>query len=795
VRRTATTPKVMAEATPIPFYDMFADSYVPYALWTLLQRALRFSEDGLKPVHRRILYSMYRAHLTPDRPRTKSANVVGDTMKLHPHGDGSIYDAMVRLAQPFSMRVPLVDGRGNFGTLDGKQAAMRYTEARLSKAGVMMLEDCNDDILDFIENSSARMSEPIFLASKFPNILINGDEGIAVSMASTTPCHNPSEVCDAITLFIDKPKSTVEDLLEVMPGPDFPSAGILYDNGGVQSYYTTGLGSMILQGRAIIDSSQNPVITIVELPYQIGPTLIMQEITKALQNETSELLVGGIQEFNDYSDSEYPVRIVIELKSGYNPQAIIEELYRVTSLRTSFNVNQNIVHEGRPMMASTMDVIRFHINHRRRMVTKRIEQQLAKARIRLSRVAAYIAAINHGEAVIKTIRGVKDKTARLAQLKSLLKLDDEQVDYVVAMSVDMFSPERLEAFVKEKQEVIDEIADCEDLLVKPKRIDTIIKREVAEVKKLVGDERRTKIVSGVPEKVSQEDSIEEIPVTVMVNQDGTAKVVARFDGELTEREQQFVKELHHCTTLDKIMAISATGMAIAHPIHTLEIADRRRVGDKLFELDQILTFIVYRDDPNQTITMLTKQGKIKKSTASEYIGTYKKPFPAIKLLEGDEVVSVIFSENEDNEYLIVTDLGFAVRYPTNLVSPIGRYSQGVVAVSDKSGQPVGLLVCEPDSKQQLCVVTGGGLAKRLNLTEIPCQKGRAGKGVSVFKSALTKVVSSILVRPSSTLQINISDGSSETKTASSVALCGRVSRGKMIVSLVRGQRISNVKII
>jgi DNA gyrase subunit A len=727
----------------IALHELFKESYVRYALEVIRDRALVSSLDGLKPVQRRILWAMKEDRLWSNGPTRKVAKVVGKVIgDYHPHGDASVAGAIVRLGQYWTMRVPLVIPQGNFGSPDkDPPAAQRYIEVKLSPAGEMMLEDCIPEICDFVGNYDQSCEEPIYLPSKFPNILINGHSGPAVAFQSTSACHNPNEVCDAIKYFIKNPNATIDDLIKIMPGPDWPTGGIVFSN-GIKEYYETGKATLIVQAKMTIDETGNRrSISILELPYQIGVTQIKEQIESVVISEENPILSSSIESVNNYSDKEKGLYLVIELKSNSNAKLVLAELLKSKkiSLRTYFSVNQNILFDRRPEQTPIITLIHTYIDHRRNIITKRCQYELSKMLERIELLEAYLLALEKIKKVIQTIEDSSNRQEAIQNVMKLLKVNERQGIAIVELQLQRLTNMERSKISEEHASLVKSIAELKEILSSQERIDQIIINELEEVKAKCGSPRLTAVVEGAPQEIQVEDITEEIDVSVMINHDMTGKIVKRFNDELTVSEKERIKSVFECKNTDYLMAFMKDGTYISNKIHSFDIHTRKTIGYNFYGADNsVISYLVVSPNDERYISILTKEGRIKKSKISEFPLLTKKSIPGIKLKEGDEVVEVIVHDSEI-DYTIVTTGGMVVRYPSSTVSEMSRITTGVTGCSKNAGIPIKFIPLRETDKY-LFIITQDGYGKKTSIDEFRPKLGKGGKGVSVMNHRKSKVV-------------------------------------------------------
>ncbi len=812
--------KQNATIETIDLVEMLRDSYVPYALEVIQDRALVSSRDGLKPVQRRILWSMNVERIFSNGPFRKVASISGSVLgDFHPHGQKAVEDALVRLGQDFTMRVPLMIAQGNWGSRDkDPAAAARYIEGKLSVAAELMLEDTIEQIVLFEPNYDQRLIEPKFLASKFPHILINGDSGIAVGMASCSPCHNPTEVCNAIKLFIKNPKATVDDLINIMPGPDWPSGGICFSGDGVKEYYTTGRGKVVIQGKATIDNSgNNPTIIITELPYQVGASDgssgskkisgLISEIVDLIKDEKSDLFEKEIVDIHDYSDNEKGIQIVIDLKSTSNPNLVLEELYKKTKLRINFNVNQTVLFDSKPQQASIFDIIFAYISHRREVVFKRCEFELKKAKEVCETLEAYLAALINIDEVIKIIRNKKfDVQTVKTKLCDLLKISQKQAEDILEIKLRRLSSMEESKIKEDYKNILKNIKDLESILSNPSKINDIINLELDEIIEKCGDDRKTVIINGGPKEIQVEDLIKETKICILINNDMTGKIVPRFSGGLSDKEKQSVVKMIDCKNTDYLMAITEQGKYVSAKLHSFELLTRRSYGEKLFSLDKddkILDYFIVSEKDKRFLTLLTKSGKLKKTNISNYDLITRKPNPAIKLGANDIVLFALFEEEDKNDYLIISNNGYASRFSSDCISDTGRMTQGVNAFSAKAGSPVSFEKVSSGNQDQVLIFSEDtiskrkhGLAtfgKRIKSEDISTAANKGGKGTPIIKKGHKVVATSVTTNEKDKLVITLKDNSIVNILAENVLLRGKLHEGDIIFDGEMSNGVKNVR--
>ena len=731
---------------PVKIEDEMKRSYIDYAMSVIVSRALPDVRDGLKPVHRRILYAMNDLALWPDKPYRKSASIVGETMgNYHPHGDAAIYDALVRLSQDFSLRYPLVDGHGNFGSIDNDPpAAMRYTEAKLHKIALEMLADLDKDTVDFVPNYDDRLKEPSVLPAKLPYLLINGAYGIAVGMASNIPPHNLTEVVNGIVAQLDNPDITNEELMQYIKGPDFPTAGVIVGKEGIKEAYTTGRGKVCLRAKAEIeeDNRGRYKIIVTEIPYQVNKAALIQNIAKLVQVKTIE----GISDLRDESDRE-GVRIVIELKRDANPNVVLNMLYKHTQLQNTQSMLMLAIVNGVPKVLTLREILAEYIKHREQVVVRRTKFDLNKAEARLHILEGLRIAIDHIDEIIKIIRNSYDNAAQ--NLMERFGLSEIQAQAILEMKLRTLQGLQREKIEQEYNELVALIKHLKDILASEQLVKDIIKEEVIELKNKYGDERRTSITHGVGD-IDVESLIKEETNVVTLTHFGYIKRIAadvyrsqRRGGKgltaMNTREEDFVEHLFITSTHNSLMFFTNTGKVFRLKTYELPEASRTAKGTAIVNLLQLsqgekiaaVMPVEKFDNDSLYVLMATSNGLIKKTKLSEYANIRKTGIQAITLKENDELIDVRLTDG-NNEIIMVTRHGLSIRFKEEEVRAVGRTSMGVKGIElAKDDKVVGMEPIKEDNGYVL-TITENGFGKRTELEEYRCQ-GRAGKGVLTYK--------------------------------------------------------------
>ncbi|MBP2623245.1 DNA gyrase subunit A [Streptococcus oricebi] len=719
-------------------------SFIDYAMSVIVARALPDVRDGLKPVHRRILYGMNELGVTPDKPHKKSARITGDVMgKYHPHGDSSIYEAMVRMAQWWSYRYMLVDGHGNFGSMDGDgAAAQRYTEARMSKIALEMLKDINKNTVDYADNYDASEREPVVLPARFPNLLVNGATGIAVGMATNIPPHNLGEAIDAVKLIMDKPEATTRDIMEVLPGPDFPTGALVMGKSGIHKAYETGKGSIVLRSRTEIEETKTgrERIVVTEFPYMVNKTKVHEHIVRLVQ----EKRIDGITAVRDESNRE-GVRFVIEVKRDASAHVILNNLFKLTQMQTNFSFNMLAIQNGVPKILSLREILLAYIEHQKEVVTRRTIFDKEKAEARAHILAGLLIALDHIDEVIQIIRNSQTDAEAQAELMAKFDLSDRQSQAILDMRLRRLTGLERDKIQSEYDELLALIADLADILAKPARVLALIKEELDEVKRKFADPRRTELMVGEVLTLEDEDLIEEADVLITLSNKGYIKRLNQTEFTAQKRggrgvqgtgvkDDDFVRELVSTSTHDRLLFFTNKGRV--YRLKGYEIPEYGRTAKglpivnllKLDEEETIQTIINVQQDKgdNDYLFFTTRYGIVKRINVSEFANIRQNGLKALNLKDGDELINVFLTDG-DSDVIIGTKFGYSVRFKEDKVRNMGRTATGVRGVSLREGdQVVGASVVK-DSDEVL-IITENGYGKRTPAKEYPT-KGRGGKGI------------------------------------------------------------------
>ena len=719
-------------------------SFIDYAMSVIVSRALPDVRDGLKPVHRRILYGMNELGVTPDKPHKKSARITGDVMgKYHPHGDSSIYEAMVRMAQWWSYRYMLVDGHGNFGSMDGDgAAAQRYTEARMSKIALEMLRDINKNTVDFVDNYDANEREPVVLPARFPNLLVNGATGIAVGMATNIPPHNLCETIDAVKLVMDNPEVTTKDLMEVLPGPDFPTGALVMGKSGIHKAYETGKGSIVLRSRTEIEETKTgrERIVVTEFPYMVNKTKVHEHIVRLVQ----EKRIDGITAVRDESNRE-GVRFVIEVRRDASANVILNNLFKMTQMQTSFGFNMLAIQNGVPKILSLRQILDAYIEHQKEVVTRRTQFDKEKAEARAHILEGLLIALDHIDEVIRIIRASETDQEAQAELMSKFKLSERQSQAILDMRLRRLTGLERDKIQSEYDELIALIADLADILAKPERVAQIIKEELDEVKRKFADKRRTELMVGEVLTLEDEDLIEESDVLITLSNKGYIKRLDQDEFTAQKRggrgvqgtgvkDDDFVRELVSTSTHDHLLFFTNKGRV--YRLKGYEIPEYGRTAKglpvvnllKLDEGESIQTIINVESERSDDayIFFTTRAGIVKRTSVKEFANIRQNGLKALNLKDEDELINVLLTQ-EDTDIIIGTKLGYAVRFNQSSVRSMSRSATGVKGVNLREGDAVvgARVITDQD---EVLIITEKGYGKRTVATEYPT-KGRAGKGM------------------------------------------------------------------
>ena len=726
------------------------NSFIDYAMSVIVARALPDVRDGLKPVHRRILYGMNELGITPDKPHKKSARITGDVMgKYHPHGDSAIYEAMVRMAQWWSYRHMLVDGHGNFGSMDGDgAAAQRYTEARMSKIALEMLRDINKNTVDFVDNYDSSEREPEVLPARFPNLLVNGTTGIAVGMATNIPPHNLGETIDAVKLVMDNPDVTTREIMEVLPGPDFPTGAMVMGKSGIHRAYETGKGSIVLRSRTEIEEYGNgrERIVVTEFPYMVNKSKVQEHIVKLVQEKRIE----GITAVRDESNRE-GVRFVIEVRRDASANVILNNLFKQTQMQTNFSFNMLAIQNGVPKILSVRQILESYIEHQKEVVTRRTQFDKEKAEARAHILEGLLIALDHIDEVIRIIRNSETDALAQAELMERFDLSERQSQAILDMRLRRLTGLERDKIQSEYDELVSLIADLIDILAKPERVVLIIKEELEEVKRKHADTRRTELMVGEVLSLEDEDLIEEADVLITLSNQGYIKRLAQDEFQAQKRggrgvqgtgvkDDDFVRELVSTSTHDHLLFFTNKGRV--YRLKGYEIPEYGRTAKglpvvnllKLEENESIQTIINVTKDQvaDHYLFFATRQGIVKRTNVNEFSNIRQNGLKALNLKDDDELINVFLTDGQA-DVIMGTKFGYSVRFAETDVRNMGRTATGVRGIKLREGDHlVGATIVSDD--QEVLVLSEKGYGKRTPASEYPT-KGRGGKGIITLKVA------------------------------------------------------------
>lgn len=783
-----------------PIEQEIRKAYIDYSMSVIVSRALPDVRDGLKPVHRRILYSMNELGLHNNVATRKCATIVGHVLgHYHPHGDASVYDALVRLGQDFSERYPVIFPGGNFGTIAGDPpAAYRYTEAKMEKLADEMVADIQKDTVDFIPNFDETTKEPTVLPGKFPFLLANGSNGIAVGMATNMPPHNLREIADAVAAYIDNPEISIDDLMTHIKGPDFPTGGIIFGKQGIKDAYRTGRGKILIRGRFTIDVDKNGRESIIftEVPYQVNTKVLCEKIAELARDK----IIDGISGVNDESSDRTGMRIVIDLKRGAMTKVVLNQLFAKTALQSSFGVINLALVKGRPQTLNLKQLIQCFVEHRDEVITRRTQFELREAKKREHILFALITAVDCVDEVIKIIRGSRDEKEAKVGLMKRFDFDDEQAQAIVDMRLGRLTNLRIDELRKEMEEVKALIAHLEDLLAHHEKILGIIKTETNELAEKYGDDRKTDIVAGEVEEINVEDMIKEEDMVILISKLGYIKRVPVSlyksqgrggKGTISAKlvEEDYINQLFIASTHDYLMFITNEGKAYWIKVHEIPEASKTSRGSHIKSLlmvnanEEITTTVSLKDfSETEYLFMATANGVVKKTPTFEFRNAKARGIQAVRLDDGDKLVSAILSSGND-EILLVSRRGQALRITEEEVRPMGRSGRGVAGMKLADGDELcGAIHVESDAK--ILVITEKGIGKRVDFEEFSAH-GRGTGGQKVFGNVEDKgeIIGALTVKDTDSVMCITSQGTSIRVDADSISKQGRSSSGVKVVDI------------
>ena len=731
--------------TDVNLTSQMKNSFLDYAMSVIVSRALPDIRDGLKPVQRRILYGMNELGVTPDKPYKKSARIVGDVMgKFHPHGDSSIYEGLVRMAQDFSYRYMLVDGHGNFGSIDGDSpAAMRYTEAKMSKIAVEMLRDINKDTVDFQDNYDGTEKEPTVLPARFPNLLVNGASGIAVGMATNIPTHNLGEVISAIHVLMDNPDATTEDLMKALPGPDFPTGGVVMGKSGIRKAYETGRGTIIVRAKVDIEERKNgkQQIVVHEIPYMVNKAKLIERIADLARNNE----IDGITDVNDETDRE-GMRIVIDVRRDASAEVILNNLYKMTLMQTTFNFNMLAIVNGAPKVLSLKEILQYYLEHQENVVRRRTQFDLKKAENRAHIVAGLRIALDHIDEIISIIRNSQTSEIAKNQLMENYGLSDRQAQAILDMRLVRLTGLEREKIESEYKKLMASIADYKDILAHQERINQIIYDELLEIQKKFGDKRRTELQVGDITNIEDEDLIEEESIIVTLTHNGYIKrlPVDEFKSQhrggrgvkgMGVHKDDFIEQLISSDTHDLLLFFTNSGKVYSMKGYEIPEYGRSAQGipiinllgiDNKEKISAVINVSHKTNDDDKFLFFTTKQGTVKRTPVTEFKNIRSNGLKAINLHDDDELIQVDIVKDQQN-MIIGTHHGYALSFNSSVVRSMGRAAAGVRGIRLRDDDYV-IGTAPLDADSNVLVISELGYGKQTPATEYPI-KGRGGLGV------------------------------------------------------------------
>ncbi|WMZ75709.1 DNA gyrase subunit A [Staphylococcus pseudintermedius] len=788
------------------------ESFLDYAMSVIVSRALPDVRDGLKPVHRRILYGLNEQGMTPDKPYKKSARIVGDVMgKYHPHGDSSIYEAMVRMAQDFSYRYPLVDGQGNFGSMDGDgAAAMRYTEARMTKLALELLRDINKDTIDFIDNYDGNEREPSVLPSRFPNLLVNGASGIAVGMATNIPPHNMREVIDGVLSLSHNPDITISELMEDIQGPDFPTAGLILGKSGIRRAYETGRGSVIMRAKAEIESrgGGRDRIVVTEIPFQVNKARMIEKIAELVRDKK----IDGITDLRDETSLRTGVRVVIDVRKDANASVILNNLYKQTPLQTSFGVNMIALVNGRPQLINLKQALYHYLEHQKEVVRRRTEYNLRKAKDRAHILEGLRIALDHIDEIITIIRESETDKVAMESLQSRFALSERQAQAILDMRLRRLTGLERDKIEQEYNDLIAYIAELEAILADEEKLLELVREELTEIKEKFGDDRRTEIQLGGIDQLEDEDLIPEEQIVITLSHNNYIKRLPASTYRAQNRggrgvqgmntlDDDFVSQLVTTSTHDQVLFFTNKGRVYKLKGYEVPELSRQSKGIPIvnvIELDQdevISTMIAVKDLDSEEdfLVFVTKKGLIKRSALSNFNRINRNGKIAIKFRDDDELIAVRLTDGEKH-ILIGTAQASLIRFKETDVRAMSRIAAGVKGIRLRDGDEViGLDVADDDNQDEILVVTEKGYGKRTSIEDYRLSK-RGGMGVKTAKLTERngRLVCITTVEGDEDLMVVTNQGVIIRMEVSNISVNGRMAQGVRLIRLDAEQYVSTV---
>ena len=791
---------------PVNIEDEMRRSYVDYAMSVIIGRALPDVRDGLKPVHRRILYGMRDMGLTPNRPYRKCAKIVGEVMgNYHPHGDTPIYDSLVRMAQDFSYRYPLVDGQGNFGSVDGDPpAAMRYTEARMDPFAEALLEDIDKETVDFVPNYDEEREEPSYLPSKVPNLLVNGSGGIAVGMATNMPPHNLAEVCEAVVHLINKPDAEFQEIYERIPGPDFPTAGIIHGRGGIRQAYETGRGQITMRARATIErqGKDRDVIVVTEIPYQVNKARLIEKIAELVNDKRIE----GIGDIRDESD-RHGMRIVIGLKRGEQGLVILNNLYNLTSMQTTFGVINLAIVNGQPKVLSLLELLRSFIEHRVDVVRRRTQYELRQAEARAHILEGLGKALDHIDAIIKLIRASKAHADAREGLIAEFEFTEIQAKAILEMQLQRLTGLERQKIEDEMKELREKIAELKEILASETKLRQVIVKELREVQKKYGDARRTEIIEEEAE-IRMEDLIAEEDVVITVTHTGYLKrtplSVYRNQGRggkgrigMKTREEDAVTNVFVANTHSYMLVFTDRGRLYwlkVYEIPDVGIVGRGKAIVNLANLsadEKVRALLSVKDfDPNVSVLMATRNGQVKKTSLEVFSNPTTRGIIAMGVPEDDELIAAELVSGKETVFIGTHD-GMCIRFAHEAVREMGRQAYGVIGIRLDEGDYIVGMIASSNENDMILSVTEGGFGKRTSVEEYRTQ-GRGGRGIINVKTTAKngKVVAIMRVQEDSDILVMTANGKLIRVRSQDIRAVGRATQGVRLINLDEDDKVT-----
>ncbi len=792
---------------PIDLEQEVKRSFISYAMAVIINRALPDVRDGLKPVHRRIIYAMNELGMTPDKPFRKCARIVGDVLgKYHPHGDSAVYEAMVRLAQDFSTRYMLVEGQGNFGSVDGDgAAAMRYTEARMSKLSVHLLGEIDKDTVDFYPNFDETLMQPSVLPSRYPNLLVNGSSGIAVGMATNIPPHNLREVINGVICMIDKPDATLDDLMEHIKGPDFPTGGVILGRSGIREAYHTGRGRIITRAKSEIEPMPNGRnrIVVTEIPYMVNKARLVEKIAELVHEKRLE----GISDIRDESDRK-GMRMVIELKKDVQPTIVLNYLYKHTQMQETFGVNMLALVNGKPQVLSLREMLYHYIQHQKEVVTRRTKYDLDKAQQRAHILEGLLKALDHIDEIVRLIRANKDMATARQALMENFDFTEKQAQAILDMRLGRLTGLEREKLQEEYQELEKTIADLCAILADETLLMNVIKQEISVIRDKFGDDRRTELTA-IEGEIDVADLIQQEDMVVTLTHYGYVKRLPKYTYRaqnrggkgvmaMTTREEDYAEQLRVMNTHDDIMFFTNLGRVYTLKCYQIPEAGRTARGTAIVNLlqltggEKVTTMIPVPDETeNHFLMMATRDGMIKKTPMAEFDNLRKSGLISIILKEEDELVDVELTDGTQ-ELLIGSRLGKAIRFSESHIRAMGRSSMGVRSMQLDEGDTV-ISMAVIEDKAQVLGITANGYGKRTEIDEYR-EQGRNGKGIIAMNltDKTGPLAAQLLVQPEEDILLITDDGTIIRTSVADIRVCGRNTQGVRLMRVAEGSQVVGV---